>query len=114
MLPKSPVVEVASTGDDSPYKSEPRRTRISPGLLLIALGVVIFAAMARPVIAPGYLPGGDADEYVHLAKSLLHGSVLVDYDGLLRLTRYTPGFSIILVPAVALGGLEAAVWVCYL
>jgi hypothetical protein len=46
-------------------------------------------------------------------KSLLHGSYLVDYDSPPRPTRYTPGFSVLLVPAVALGGLEAGVWVVY-
>lgn len=56
----------------------------------------------------------DGSEYAHLAQSLLHGSVLVDYDSPPRLTRYTPGFSILLMPAVALGGLEAAVWVPFI
>jgi 4-amino-4-deoxy-L-arabinose transferase-like glycosyltransferase len=56
----------------------------------------------------------DASDYAHLAEALLHGSVIVDYDGgPPRFSRYTPGFSVLLMPAVAIGGLESAVWVCF-
>src|ERR1700694_2828867 len=85
------------------------------GLCLAFVPVLVFAYMVWPTITPGLLPGGDAEEYAHLSQSLLHGSYLVDYDGgPPRLTRYTPGFSILLMPAVAFGGLESALWVPYL
>jgi hypothetical protein len=85
------------------------------GLVLAGLVLLVYAIASWPHIQPGVLPGGDAEEYAHLAESLLHGSFVVDYDGgPPRLTRFTPGFSAMLTPAVALGGLESAVWVSYI
>jgi hypothetical protein len=84
------------------------------GLAVAVVPLLVFAHTVWPTITPGLLPGSDAQEYAHLSQSLLHGSYLVDYDGPPRLTRYTPGFSILLMPAVALGGMESGVWVPYL
>ena len=86
------------------------------GLVLALLIVLAYGLLALPKIEPGSIPGPkpDTPDYVHLAQALLHGSVLVDYDGPPHLTRYSLGFPILLMPAVALGGLEATVWVPYL
>src|SRR5437870_1408386 len=92
--------------------SSTRSSLFGLGVALVPL--LVFARMVWPTITPGLLPGSDAKEYVHLSQSFLHGSYLVDYDGPPRLTRYTPGFSILLMPAVALGGPESGVWVSYL
>jgi hypothetical protein len=84
------------------------------GLILAGLLLGLFAVGLRPEIQSGHIPGDDAQEYVHLAAALLHGAVLVDYDGPPRLTRYTIGFPLLLAPAIAFGGLEAAAWVSYI
>ncbi len=99
-----------------PPRREARLTFGGPrfGLVLASLLLLAFATIAWPDIEPGEIPGGDAVEYVHVAAALLHGTHLVDYDGPPRPTRYTPGFPLMLAPAVAVGGLEAAVWVSYL
>jgi hypothetical protein len=78
--------------------------------------LVAFAILYWPLIQPGVIPGPDPDaaDYAHLAQSLLHGSFVVDYDGPPRVPRYTPGFSVLLAPAVALGGVESSVWIGFL
>jgi hypothetical protein len=85
------------------------------GLMLAFCLVTLFAFVALPKITPGYVPGPspDSQDYAHLAAAILHGGFLVDYDGPPHLTRYTPGFPILLAPIVAIGGLESAVIVSY-
>jgi hypothetical protein len=86
------------------------------GLLLALLVVLVFARIMLPsilVVQPDEIPGPDAPEYVHLSAALLHGSYLVDYDGPPRPTRYTPGFPLLLMPVIAIGGFASAVWVSY-
>lgn len=85
------------------------------GLVLAGLVLVFFASSALPVVKRGEIPGpDDAREYAYLSAALLHGSYLVDYDGPPRPARYTPGFPILLLPAIAVGGLESSIWVPYL
>jgi hypothetical protein len=84
--------------------------------LLVVLLLAAFAALVRPEIVPGDIPGGvapDSYDYAYGAQSLLRGQYVVDWDGSLGVPHYPPGFSFLLVPAVALGGIEAAVWVSY-
>jgi hypothetical protein len=91
-----------------------RRGRVGIALGMVML--IVFAVLARPTAVPGRIPGPtpDAPDYAYMAAALLHGSYLVDYDGSLHATRYTPGFPVLLMPAVALGGVEAAVWVPFI
>jgi hypothetical protein len=49
------------------------------------------------------------------AASLLRDQYIVDWDGELpRVPKYAPGFPALLAPAVALGGIQSAIWVPYL
>jgi hypothetical protein len=83
----------------------------SVGLVMIA-----FTVLVRPFTGPGLLAGDirpDSYDYAYGAAALLHGSYIVDWDGEPRVPRYPPGFSVLLMPAVALGGVHAAVWVPY-
>src|SRR5688500_17702547 len=81
------------------------------GVLLVA-----FAVFAWPVITPGIVPGAHPDsyDYAYGALALLQGEYVVAWDGPPRLPIYPPGFSVLLMPAVALGGVEASVWVPFL
>jgi len=87
-------------------------------LALTAAVIAFFAVLTRPQVTAGPLPGGvepDSYDYAYGAQSLLGGRYVVDWDGgAPRVPRYPPGFSILLVPAVRLGGVNAAVWVPYL
>jgi 4-amino-4-deoxy-L-arabinose transferase-like glycosyltransferase len=91
-------------------------------LLVLFLGG--FAIVARPQIVAGHVPGASPDclDYAYGAQALLHGSYVVQWlvppsaatvgvDGLAHIPQYPPGYPILLVPAVALGGIAAAVWV---
>jgi hypothetical protein len=80
----------------------------------VLLGV--FALAAHPVPRPGSIPGftPDSPDYLYGAVSILKGHYLVDWNGPAHVPRYTPTFSLMLAPAVALGGTAAAVWVPYL
>src|ERR1700687_3982324 len=84
------------------------------GFVFALLLIGLYGFLARPEPGSGFSPGSDAQEYVHLALALEHGSHLVDYDGPPRPTRFTPGFPLLLIPALALGGFASAVWVPYL
>ncbi len=94
------------------------RPELAPSIVLTAAVIAFFAVLTRPQVAAGPLPGGvvpDSYDYAYGAQSLLGGRYVVDWDGgAPRVPRYPPGFSVLLVPAVALGGVNAAVWVPYL
>ncbi len=96
-----------------PSRSSGRWGRWAFGLSFALIAV--FSILTWPRVQPGVIPGPapDAPSYAYMAAGLTHGTLLVDYDGPPHLTRYTPGFALMLVPAVALGGVEAAVWVPY-
>src|SRR5438128_5750183 len=82
-----------------------RRTQVS--VSVAALLFAVFAPLSWPVISPGTLTGDikpDSYDYAYGALALLHGRYLVDWSGTLQIPRYPPGFSLLLVPAVALGG----------
>jgi hypothetical protein len=94
-----------------PLKRTPGRSM--PPVLLTVIVLAIFAAVACPHTGPGEFPGviGDSLEYTYGAESLLQGHYLVSWDGgPPRPPLYPPGFSLLLVPAVALGGFSAAPW----
>src|SRR5690242_8991618 len=87
--------------------------RSAAPVLLTAIVLAVFAAVAWPHTGPGEFPGviGDSLEYTYGAESLLQGHYLVSWDGgPPRTPQYPPGFSLLLVPAVALGGFSAAPW----
>lgn len=91
-----------------------RRTQVS--MCVTALLLAVFALLTWPVISPGILTGDikpDSYDYAYGALALLHGRYLVDWSGTLQVPRYPPGFSILLAPAVALGGVESAVWMSF-
>lgn len=88
---------------------------------LAALTIGLFALAHRPHPAAGVIPGPDTDasEYAYGALALLHGAYTVNYPrgilgGVPHVPRFTPGLAALLAPAVALGGVEAAVWAPYL
>jgi hypothetical protein len=58
------------------------------------------------IIQPGNIPGPapDSGDYAYGARALLHGQYVVDWDGPPHIPRYAPGFPILLMPAVATGG----------
>ncbi len=100
------------------------RPALSLAAVLLCLGV--FAVAVRPHIVTGEVPGDapDALDYAYGAAALLHGSYTVqwigppsigsaDSNGVAHIPRYPPGYSLLLLPAVALGGVAAAVWVNY-
>lgn len=100
-----------------------RSGRLIP-LVLFFLCLGVFAIVARPHIVAGQVPGDapDALDYAYGAKALLHGSYVVkwvgppsmgsaDSNGVAHIPRYPPGYALLLLPAVALGGVSAAVWV---
>ncbi|MBV9358986.1 MAG: hypothetical protein JO023_26050 [Chloroflexi bacterium] len=65
-----------------------------------------FVALVRPARDES-LPG-DTYDYAYGAAALLRGSYLVDWNASPHMPRYPPGFSVLLMPAVALGGVQAA------
>jgi 4-amino-4-deoxy-L-arabinose transferase-like glycosyltransferase len=92
-------------------------------LILFFLCLAVFAIVARPHVVAGQVPGDapDALDYAYGAQALLHGSYVVhwigpasmgsaDFNGIAHIPRYPPGYAILLLPAVALGGVSAAVW----
>src|SRR5262249_50272344 len=83
---------------------------------LAVIGLIgAFALLVRPNAGPGEVhgPPPDSFDYAFGAVSLLHGQYVVDWDGTPHIPRYPPGFSLILAPAVAVGGVAAANWVPY-
>lgn len=57
----------------------------------------------------------DTYDYAYGALALLHGSYEAEWPGVsLHIPRYSPGFALMLTPAVALGGVQSAGWVPYL
>jgi hypothetical protein len=80
----------------------------------LLISCLAIATLPHPV--PGQVPGPlpDSPDYAYGALALLHGHYTVSWDGLARVPRYSPGFPLLLVPAVALGGVAAAVWVSWL
>lgn len=85
-------------------------------MLVVAIELVIFALGTWPHPTKGDLPGytPDTPEYVAGAEALLNGHYVLQRDGSTYIPRYTPGFAALLMPAVALGGPEVAVWVPFL
>jgi hypothetical protein len=87
-------------------------------LLALTLGLLaVYAVRTRPgtlavdsILQPGNIPGPapDSGDYAYGALALLHGRYVVDWDGPPRVPRYSPGFPILLLPAVATGGVGAA------
>jgi len=84
-------------------------------LCILGLLVATFALGAFPELAPGVVPGyaPDSQDYAYGAEAVLHDNYVVDWDGHAHLPRYTPGYSVLLAPAVAIGGAGAAVLVPY-
>lgn len=84
-------------------------------LLMVGILIAVFAVGAFPDVTPGVVPGyaPDSQDYAYGAEALLRGTYIVDWDGVPHVPRYTPGYSALLVPAVALGGVGAAVLVPY-
>lgn len=82
---------------------------------LVVVLLAIFALAAWPTVTPGQVrgPRPDSFDYAYGAVALLDGRYVVDWDGAPRVPRYTPGFSLLLTPAVAAGGVESAIWVPY-
>ena len=82
---------------------------------VIGLLLVTFAIGAFPAVVPGLVPGyaPDSEDYAYGAVALLQGRYVVDWDGIPHVPRYTPGYSALLAPAVAFGGVDAAVFVPY-
>jgi hypothetical protein len=94
---------------------DPVRPRlVSAGL--VALLLAVFAVLIHPGAFTGVTADGiqDTYDYIFGAVSLLHGQYVVDWTGTPRVPLYPPGFSFMLLPAVALGGPSGAVWVPYL
>lgn len=83
-------------------------------LTTLLIGLLAIGTLPHPVASrvPGPLP--DAPDYAYGALALLHGRYTVSWDGPARTPRYSPGFPLLLIPAVALGGVAAAVWVAWL
>jgi 4-amino-4-deoxy-L-arabinose transferase-like glycosyltransferase len=77
--------------------------------------LIVFSRGVLPVGLPdsGLHPLPDALLYAQGAQSILQGHYTATYQGVVQTPRYTPGFSLLLAPAVAVGGLDAAVWVAY-
>ncbi|HZT06773.1 MAG TPA: hypothetical protein VFC51_07055 [Chloroflexota bacterium] len=75
--------------------------------------LLAFALIAWPTVVPSQVPGPlpDSRDYAFAAEGLLHGAYEVSWDGPSHVPRYSPGFSILLIPAVAVGGISGAVWV---
>jgi hypothetical protein len=95
----------------------PRRRLLDWGCLLIAAILLgYFAVRSWPTPAPieALGPAPDTPDYIGGAMSLLRGAYVVDWDGPPRTPIYPPGFSLLLLPAVALGGPTASVWVPYI
>jgi hypothetical protein len=89
------------------------RTAI-PVVLTLCLLVILFLG-TRPTFTLPDLANGDSADYVFGAASLLRDQYIVDWDGELpRVPKYAPGFPALLAPAVALGGIQSAIWVPYL
>jgi hypothetical protein len=86
-----------------------------PGAALFVGLLIVLAILARPRTTPaGRLgPMPDAWDYTYGAEALLHGSYVVSWEGPERLSHYTPGMSLLVAPSVALGGVDAAVWTCW-
>jgi hypothetical protein len=92
-----------------------RRSTLIAGVLVV-LAMLAFALVIQPADdEPGLLPGvhPDSYDYAYGAAALLHGSYIVDWDANPHVPRYLPGFSVLLMPSVALGGVQAAVWFPY-
>ncbi len=103
----------------------PSRAVFAVAAFLLCL--VVFGVVERPHVAPGTVPGDvpDALDYAYGAAALLHGSYTVQWIGppsmgaadsnrVAHIPRYPPGYSALLLPAVALGGVTAAVWTNFL
>ena len=86
-------------------------SRRLPPLILVALLLLVFTRFTWPGRYPPVLP--DSMDYQYGAVSLLHGGYSVDWDGSARVPRYTPGFPLLLTPAIAIGGPDAVAWVPY-
>jgi hypothetical protein len=88
-----------------------RSTLIAGGLVVLAM--LAFACLVQPAgDEPGSLPGDNYD-YAYGAAALLHGSYIVAWNASPHIPRYPPGFSILLMPGVAMGGVQAAAWETY-
>ncbi|MGN6812192.1 MAG: hypothetical protein ACTHMP_15090 [Thermomicrobiales bacterium] len=87
---------------------------LATALTALIIGVFALWALPQPVAGavPGFLP--DSPDYAYGALALLTGHYTVAWDGAPHMPRYAPGFAVLLMPAVALGGVAAAVWVSYL
>ncbi|MBI4492602.1 MAG: hypothetical protein HY690_07405 [Chloroflexi bacterium] len=86
---------------------------VLPAVLVAAL-LAIYAVAARPIeLPPGEVPGADGANYAYGALSLLQGQYLVERRGVPQMPRQSPGLSILLMPFVALGGVDSAVWLSY-
>lgn len=87
-------------------------------LVALATGCIlaVYLGSMRPEIRPGAVPGPlpSSHDYAYGAQALLSGRYVVDWSGTAYVPRYPPGFPLLLLPAVAIGGVEAAVMVPYL
>lgn len=82
----------------------------SLALVLVSTFAVVIAWTISPTQAlEQFHP--DSKEYAHAAVALTRGQYAVEWDGTKRLPVYPPGFPALLAPAVAIGGVEASVWV---
>lgn len=113
---KSRLQAISLTREDSLLVSS-----LARGLLLFLTVWLIAATLlvAHPKIVPGRVPGPapDSPDYAYGAAALLMGHYEVEWPGVggeRHVPRYSPGFSIMLMPAVAWGGVGAAVWIPYL
>jgi hypothetical protein len=96
-----------------PLDAHPRGRAVIPVVLTLVL-LAIFFVGARPTFTWRDIDTEDAADYAFAAVSLLQGQFVVSWTGVTRETNFTPGFPALLVPAVALGGIDAAAWVPYL
>lgn len=78
-------------------------------LLLCTFALLTYLAQWPPTpgVAVGPLP--DSPDYAYGALSLLHGRYEVCWEGPCRPPHYPPGMSLLLLPSVAIGGVESAV-----
>lgn len=93
-----------------------RYDRLAVILTLFMLAMFAIATWPEPV-APGHVAGEvkpDGYDYAYGDRSLLQGSYIVTWDGTTRPAIYPPGMSVLLMPAVAIGGVESAIWIVYL
>lgn len=90
-----------------------RPTVVGAPLVITLALLAVFGFLSLP--GPYGFVQFDSFDYAYGALALLHGTYLVEWPGMAaHIPRYAPGFSLLLAPAVALGGIQAAVWVPYL